>query len=215
LGMRGYTGLGYDRRDKYGFYEVPAPEALPLMAETLEIFRECTRALSEGTNTLDAGWADFGRHLLPVTARVLEPFYKNVDFRSGREEDLLRLRMLARELNGWLMTNDPSITHEKSSVPRKLQSATAIPRVSYNIKHMPPSSLTAAWWESEGLWFESPQQALEVYEIFLSPPAYLAGRNVILGNKPGAPPPPLAGWNAADRLLSPTLWLQFRHLPTC
>jgi hypothetical protein len=203
--MRGYEGHGHDTTDKYGFYEVPSPEVLPATAQTIELFHECTRELSEGTNVLDAGWVNFALHLLPVTARILEPFYKNVDYRAGREADLLRVRALAREMNSWLMTNKvSSAIAQPSKFSPQRPAVMGLPHISYYVNRFTASSLAAAWWESEGLWFDSPNQAIAVYESLLSPKSYFPSRNTVM-----SPGPPLVGWTLKDRRELPSVWLQF------
>ncbi len=206
LQMRGYVGLGHDRTDKYGFYAVPSLEALPSTAQTLELFRECSQQLGQQTNGLDANWTQFGLHLLPVTARMLEPYYKNVDYRMDHDEDLRRVRALARELNEWLTTNRASVA--ASSESRTL-TGPALPRINYFVNRVAVNSLVAAWWESGGLWFDTPAQAIRAYETLPSLPAYDTAREVMLGNRPQPPDPPIAGWTAKDQEQGRVLWLQF------
>ncbi|HMJ90682.1 MAG TPA: hypothetical protein VK530_12755, partial [Candidatus Acidoferrum sp.] len=203
--------------DKYGFLKTPSPEGLTMMAQTLELFRESTEALGNDTNQIDSSWVGFGLHLLPLTSRVLEPYYRNVSYRSGQQQSLQRLRSLARDLNEWLTTNSVSAEErrtaglslkERLAVERRASAAPKrpqLPRVYYRTHHVLPTSLPAAWWESDGLWFDSPQEAVALYEKILTIPEYYAARHTM----PTKGQPPLAAWSPGERAEIGVSWSRF------
>ena len=206
LSMRSY--LGWEPADAYGFHQPPSPETLPMVASTLEMYEHGSRYFSVGTNRSDSGWLSLGIAILPVTSRVLDQYYRRVEYREGHEDELRRVRALARQVNQLLMTNSAVW-----SVAWRYDFQ-GLPVISSHTKSGPVQSLPAAWVDSEGLWFESPRQAVDAYTSILSPLLYGSGRFALLGSQPQSPPPPLAGWSAKDREELVSLWSQFLGLMT-
>ena len=206
--LRGPEHLGSDPLDKYGFFGVPSVAALTTMTRALELFHEATLELGQ-EKTPNADWKNYGLHLLPVTARVLEPFYRTVSYRAGAEAELRRLRAAAQELNAWLMPHHIVIQGVTPFKWVPASNAPSLPRIAYPTKEQLVQSLPAAWWESQGLWCDDPGQAFGIYEKLLVPAVYARFRTVIGAWKPEPHEPPLAGWNPEDQRRARALWARF------
>lgn len=190
--------LDFEGVGPYGFRPPPSPAALPLLERALEIYREASRELPKATNGLAVAWRNVGLGALRASTRILDRYLDRIEFRAGHEEDLRRLRALAREINDLL-------SKDLCRVPvSSWRTYPEMPGFILGWKTMPIESIYDVWLDAGGVWFEKPADAIHLYFGLLEGSVYPLVRRKMLDVKL-----PLAAWSVKERSELSVIWLDF------
>ncbi len=204
LSMRG--PWPFEGGPAYWFRPPPASEGLTFLSRALEIYRELFPNFTSTTNDPFIAWGSVGMDTLLAASRMLDRYQENVEFTHGHEEELQRLRAACREVNTLLTTN-PLLG--PVGWQRDLRGLSGIPLnlTLYAGRASAGGSkreLWSAWLNSYGNWYDTPEDAVALYQRLLEPGLYRSVRQGLLQLSS-----PLTAWTVRDRGRLGIIWGNF------
>jgi hypothetical protein len=204
LGMRGQAR--YEPTDAYGFRRQLDPEILSALTQMIDIYRAQFTQFAAPSNATQVAWESVGLDLLLVSSAVLHAFHENAELREGREVQLREVRAACRDLNSLLLT---TIGSRIKTWRRDIQ---GFPNLRSHTRNGPVSRLAEAWLDSNAVWFEKPEDAVNLYREMLVSNEYFYLRYALLfnaGQLNRYREIPLTGWSSQDRSRLNELWTDF------